>query len=84
MLAHGFDLTIDEEIADYVALAIEIKMNPATFFRNIAIILAGDDWASVGENDWDDVRDILGSNPILLKSFESYIAQKNSVATSHE
>lgn len=73
MLEHDFERTIDEEVIDYVQLARDIKMTPATFLRNIAVILAGDEWNLVGEADWNDVRDILIGHPELLATFEGYV-----------
>ncbi len=83
MLTHGFDRTIDEEIIDYVAMANDLKMTPATFFRNFAVILAGDEWHMVGDEDWNDVRDILSGQPELLICFESYISGRMNVVPTN-
>lgn len=76
MLEHGFERTLDEEVIDYVSMARDLNMNAKTFLRNIAIILAGDEWELVGTADWEDVRDILIDHPELIVTFEAYIGIK--------
>jgi len=76
MLEHGLESTLDEEVIDYVRMAKDLNMSAQTFLRNIAVILAGDEWELVGEADWDDVRDILIGHQDLIATFEAYVGAK--------
>ncbi len=84
MLTHGLELTIDEEVIEYVTMARDLKMSSPTFLRNISVILAGDEWHLVGEADWNDVREILADHPELLTCFESYLAARTELVTPNE
>jgi hypothetical protein len=60
------ELTLEDDIIEYVEMARDSRISGDTFVRNMVLIVGGKDWEEVA-------RDVLKEKPELLKVFESYV-----------
>ena len=60
------ELSLEDDIIEYVEMAGNSKISQDTFVRNMVLIVGGADWEDVA-------RDVLKEKPELLKVFESYV-----------